>query len=145
MRNAIDLLTEHGIRPSPQRVAIMDYLLCHKTHPTVDNVYAAMLPNMPTLSKTTVYNTLKILEEKGAIQVLNIDEKNAHYDAEETIHAHFLCQNCNKIFDIFFDKDRQEHIAGLTKTSNLKPFSITSTQINYKGICPDCLKEKNSK
>lgn len=135
---------EHGIRPSPQRVAIMEYLLTHKTHPTVDNVYAALHPGMPTLSKTTVYNTLKLFEEKNAILVLNIDEKNLHFDGDTQTHAHLLCQQCGKVFDIFFGEKELQLVAELEKNPNLKPFSIVNTQINYKGVCPDCLdKDKN--
>ena len=47
-------LTEHGIKPSMQRMAVMEYLMTHRTHPTVDEIYTALHPSMPTLSKTTV-------------------------------------------------------------------------------------------
>lgn len=138
MNNTTDYLLEHGIRPSPQRVAIMDYLQCHRTHPTVDNVYAALHPNMPTLSKTTVYNILKLFEEKSAILVLNLDEKNLHFDADISTHAHFLCQECGKVFDIFLDEESLQHVIELSKNPNLKPYTISNTQISYKGICPEC-------
>ena len=42
-----------------QRIAIMEYLMEHRTHPSADEIYTALSPSMPTLSKTTVYNTLK--------------------------------------------------------------------------------------
>ena len=58
MKNTAEYLKEKGVRPSAQRVAIMKYLMEHKVHPTVDDIYNAILPDMPSLSKTTVYNVL---------------------------------------------------------------------------------------
>ena len=96
MKNTAEYLKEKGVRPSAQRVAIMKYLMEHKVHPTVDDIYNAILPDMPSLSKTTVYNVLKHLEEKGALQSLLIDEKNIRYDADTSSHMHFKCnvENC---------------------------------------------------
>ncbi|KAA6323417.1 Peroxide-responsive repressor PerR, partial [termite gut metagenome] len=74
-------LLAHGIKLSLQRIAIMEYLLEHTTHPTVDEIYTKLFPVMPTLSKTTIYNTLKLLSEQGAIQMITIDEKNVRFDA----------------------------------------------------------------
>ena len=45
------------IKPSYQRLRIFQYLLSHRTHPTVDEIHHALVAEMPTLSKTTVYNT----------------------------------------------------------------------------------------
>ena len=66
MEKVVERLQEHHIKPSVQRIAIMKYLMEHHTHPTVDEIYTALSPTIPTLSKTTVYNTLKILTEEGA-------------------------------------------------------------------------------
>jgi len=70
-----DRLLEHNIKPSMQRIAIMEYLMEHPIHPSADDIYTALSPSMPTLSKTTVYNTLKLFSEQGAALMLTIDEK----------------------------------------------------------------------
>ena len=72
--DVVKRLQNHNIKPSVQRIAIMNYLIEHRTHPTVDEIYTALSPSIPTLSKTTVYNTLKLLSEQGAAQTLTIDE-----------------------------------------------------------------------
>ena len=74
--DVVKRLQNHNIKPSVQRIAIMNYLIEHRTHPTVDEIYTALSPSIPTLSKTTVYNTLKLLSEQGAAQTLTIDERN---------------------------------------------------------------------
>lgn len=79
-KEAIARLTECGVKPSVQRIAIMHYLLTHYTHPTVDDVYRGLCGKMPTLSRTTVYNTLRLLSENNAAQMITIDEHRVCYD-----------------------------------------------------------------
>ncbi|EKC47843.1 iron uptake regulatory protein, partial [human gut metagenome] len=49
---AYQRLVEKGIRPSLQRIAIMDWLIKHPTHPTIEDVYKGLAESIPTLSKT---------------------------------------------------------------------------------------------
>ena len=67
-------LRNRGVRPSTQRLAIMEYLLTHYTHPTVDDVFQGLSPTIKTLSRTTVYNTLRMFAERGLAQMITIDD-----------------------------------------------------------------------
>ena len=126
-------LTEHGIKPSLQRMAVMDYLMTHRTHPTVDEIYTALHPSMPTLSKTTVYNTLKLLTDKGAALQLTIDERNCCYDADTTPHAHFLCTRCGRVYDLDLQSKRLMRAAILPAG-----FTPDEVQLYYRGCCTQC-------
>lgn len=130
--NAREYLLKHGIRPSTQRVAVMQFLLDNLTHPTVEQIYAALLPGMPTLSKTTVYNTLKILESKGAIVCIDIDHACERYDADTSIHGHSLCRRCGAVSDVMLKDSR---FAGKNSPSGMQ---VDSIQLLYKGLCLEC-------
>lgn len=125
-------LLQYSIKPSVQRTAVMDYLLRHRTHPTIDEIYSSLSPSMPTLSKTTVYNTLNLFLEKGAVQQIGIDEKNARYDIDMSAHAHFICKSCGKVHDIFDIKPVVFEIPQSTE------FNIQTVEISYSGICNSC-------
>lgn len=128
--SAIDLLTEAGIRPSAQRVAIMQYLMDNLTHPTVDEIFRALHPAWPTMSRTTVYNTLRLLTANGTVDSIDIDSGNAHYDYAPTgSHAHFMCKNCSRIFDLTEPAIPPPMMEG---------FEVTSASLCYKGFCPEC-------
>ena len=130
--NASSYLLEHGIKPSIQRIVIMEYLETHKTHPTVDEIYNALSPDIPTLSKTTVYNTLKLFVEKGVAISINIDEKNVRYDGDVSVHAHFICSRCGNIYDVY----SESLIAvACSKLGNKK---VLETQVYYRGYCEKC-------
>ncbi len=125
------ILKEHGIRPSLTRVLIYDYLLSHRTHPTADEIYSALSPMAPTLSKTTVYNTVKLLSSEGVIKTITIEEQQARFDACTDVHGHFLCSSCMKVFD--FDTK-------LPEMKLPKGFLPATTEIYSIGKCKECNK-----
>ena len=133
MQDAQQYLVNHGIRPSIQRLAVMEYLLNHRTHPTADEIYLALSDSIPTLSKMTVYNTLNMLSDSGAIMLLDIDCRNKRYDGVTSFHAHFMCDKCSTIEDIFFDD-------GEKYTSVPFEGTIDDVQLLLKGKCKKCAK-----
>lgn len=133
----IEYLEEHNVKPSVQRIAVMDYLMTHRTHPTVDEIYHALEKQIPTLSKTTVYNTLKLFVEKEAALLLTIDERNSCFDGCCDPHAHFLCTECFKIYDLPLEEKVMDY-------KHLMPegFDVQSVNLYYRGVCEDCKKKK---
>jgi len=137
MKSIIEVLKEHDIAPSMQRVKILEYLRNYKTHPTADMIYQALVDEMPTLSKTTVYNTLKTLTEKGILVALSLFENEERYEYNTEPHIHFKCTECGKIYDISktFECLKNEEIEG---------HKVLEHHINLKGICKSCLENAKS-
>lgn len=122
----------HQVKPSVQRIAIMGYLMEHRTHPTADMIFNDLYNFIPTLSRTTVYNTLKLLVDQGAVQMLTIDEKNLRYDADISQHAHFKCRGCGCIYDLPIEQRDRIIIAGVGE------LMIDEIQVYCKGYCKEC-------
>lgn len=133
--NTKDYLITHNIKPSMQRIAIMDYLINHKTHPTADEIFVDLNKLYPTLSKTTIYNTLKLFTENGAVLTLNIDEKNVRFDGDTSNHAHMQCTLCGKVYDLKIISDAEIEVAN---------HEIVETQIIMKGYCEKCRNINNN-
>lgn len=132
-QEAYNRLLETGIRPSKQRLAIMDWLITHPIHPTVEDVYQGLYKQIPTLSRTTVYNTLRMLSEKGAAQMITIDDHRVCYDGNPTSHVHFFCKRCGKVIDLMDEKAPQ-----LMHEMNINGNIVQEQQLYYKGICAEC-------
>ena len=130
--NAKDRLVTYGIRPSMQRVAIMEYIMSHRTHPTIEEIYNSLAPEVRTLSKTTVYNTLRMFSEVGAAQMLTIDDHHICYDGDVHPHVHFICKQCGRVIDMMGVE------APLPPEQNIMGCSINEAQLYYKGVCADC-------
>ena len=135
---AYDILLAHQVKPSMQRIAIMEFLMEHKTHPSAEDVYAALSDSMPTLSKTTVYNTLRLFADHGAALMLTIDDKNVNFDADTSQHAHFLCKKCGHIYDFHTP-------VGMNKMKELRSegHMVEEAHTYYKGVCKECKNKDN--
>ena len=86
IENIGDYLKSHDIKPSYQRIKVFEYLMQHKNHPTVDMIYKSLVDEIPTLSKTTVYNTLNLFIEKQIAVVIVIEENETRYDVDINFH-----------------------------------------------------------
>ena len=134
--DVISHLTSNNIKPSLQRIKIFEYLYDNREHPTVDRIYTDLVGDIPTLSKTTVYNTLKLFIDNGITSTFTIDGNEARYDAIMEDHAHFKCKRCDKVYDVEID-------ALKLKFNQINDFQIDDTDIYLKGICNTCLTNKN--
>ena len=96
-----DLLQKHGVKPTPQRAVITEYLLGTHSHPTADEVFQAVTDKLPVpLSRATVYNTLNALVEAGVIKEVVTEPGRARYDANVTDHHHFIDVKTGQVMDI---------------------------------------------
>lgn len=94
-------------------------------------IYNDLIGTMPTLSRTTVYNTLRLLGENDAILELTIDKHIAHYDGDTSPHSHCQCKRCGRIIDIPLQKVDVEQ--------NGHDFVIQETEVYYRGYCRECI------
>ena len=133
IKEASTILISHGIKPTLQRIAIMSYILEHRVHPTIEDVYNGLVANFPTLSRTTVYNTLRMFSEHSAAQMITIDEHRVCYDGNTQPHPHFICRKCGHVFDLM-----NLPMPQLPTKQETDGFLIDEAQLYYKGLCPDC-------
>lgn len=130
------LLIKNDIKASTQRITIYNYLKNSKYHPTASTIYNDLISEIPSLSKTTVYNTLKLFVEKSLVNEIIIEGNEARYDAIRNTHGHFKCIKCSRIFDFFFDFEK-------LNISSIKKYSIKTIQFYLKGLCEECKKFDN--
>ncbi|MGB9781309.1 Fur family transcriptional regulator [Caldanaerobacter sp.] len=126
-----EYLKKHGIRPSTIRIKVLKYLLENRIHPTADDIYKSLINEIPTLSKTSVYNTLDLFLKKGLVSTLSFKEKELRYDINTRFHGHFKCEICGKVYDFPVSEKMLE-------VDELKGFSIKNVDINVYGICKEC-------
>lgn len=127
--SAEEMLNSRGVRPTPQRVVITEFLLNTHCHPTAEQVLDAVANALPVrLSKATVYNTLNMLVESGVIQEVYTEPGGcARYDANISRHHHFVDTRSGRIYDIPF-----EAIPTLEKSLEGK-FKINNYTVTFFG------------
>lgn len=121
---------KHGIKPSITRLKIYQYLLEYD-HPSVDEIYQSLKNDLPTLSKTTVYNVLNLFAEKDIVSTLSLDSKELRYEVDHDLHSHFQCIKCGEIYDFPYVKVDYNQI-------NQEGFESLEHDLIIKGICNKC-------
>lgn len=127
------ILADNGIRPTYQRLKILEYLAASEEHPTADMIYRGLVKHIPTMSKTTVYNTLKSFLDKGIVRPLMITGTEIRFDCLGDPHHHLLCEKCNRIMDIDISCPHAHK-------GTLAGHKIKELHGYFKGVCSDCLK-----
>ena len=131
-RALVTKLTSKNIKPSVQRIKILEYMINNECHPNADQIYQQLQKDIPTLSKTTVYNTLERFVEAGLVKLLNIEENENRYDIITELHGHFKCEECGSIINFDLDSDQ-------ISSEMLDGFMIRDKNVYFKGVCPHCL------
>lgn len=131
-----EVLKNAGISPSIQRIMIMKFLDENRIHPTADMIYKSLKPDIPTLSKTTIYNTLKLFAEKHIVSELSLFDNEIRYEFEKEPHVHFKCIKCGKIYDMKIKFDLYEN-------KIIEGHKVLEHHVNLRGICKNCRISEN--
>ncbi len=125
-------LARHNIKLSYQRLKILEYLNENRTHPSVDTIFNDLKGTIPTLSRTTIYNTVNSLVEAGLLRPVISSANEVHYDIYVDAHAHFECEVCHRLIDVAYDFDR------LPIPEELSNCKVNSKSVLFLGVCPNC-------
>ncbi len=128
----IDILSDGGVKPSAQRMMILRFLMENRIHPTVDEIFKALQPVHPTLSRTTVYNTLRLLSAAGIINCIGNSGDGARWDYSRHPHSHFLCTECGHVADVGFWFTLPDF------SDELPHYDFKSAEVIFRGLCPQC-------
>jgi Fe2+ or Zn2+ uptake regulation protein len=134
----LNLLRQHHLKITPQRLQILHYLHTHHSHPNADEIYTALKRTNPSLSRTTVYNALETLKKENIIHTITISGTDTRYDSKISPHHHFLCTHCKKISDI-------ELLCTNIKKVEGGGYCIEEVHGYFKGLCPLCARKQEHK
>ena len=124
-----DRLREAGLQPSYNRISVLRFIHENPIHPNADEIYAHLHPELPSLSRTTVYNTLRAFVEKRLLRDVRIEEGLVRYDANTAEHGHFKCEVCGVITDLPLGEVAWPVPDGA---------SVTQRDIFERGVCREC-------
>ena len=116
-----------------QKKFIFDYLKGVKSHPSAEIVYREVKKKLPNISQGTVYRVLNNFKDKGELQTIETKD-NIHFDADISDHAHFICENCGRVYDVIDECSK----CGILRNKKTKVGAIKTYKINFYGICKRC-------
>lgn len=134
LKDALDALKTSGVRITPQRHAILEFLISSDTHPTADEIYKALADDFPNMSVATVYNNLRVFRNAGLVKELTYGDSSSRFDFVTHDHYHIICDECGTIVDFHHPGlEEVEHLA-----SHVTGFKVNSHRLEVYGTCPTC-------
>ncbi len=128
-----------GLRCTPQRYAVMAFLMEHNRHPTAAEIFEAVNRVDPRSSRATTYNNLRDLVEAGLVREVAVEGRAARFDAKGMRHHHFICDRCGKVEDIAWSNVPRPASRSLGKRI------LRECELIFRGLCTKCAPRRASR
>jgi len=132
-------LVDSGLRCTPQRYAVMAFLMEQASHPTAAEIFEAVNRVDPRSSRATTYNNLRDLVEAGLVREVAVEGRAARFDAKGIRHHHFVCDHCGNVEDMEWYDVRRPDPASLGKRV------LRECELIFRGLCTKCARRNGSR
>ena len=120
-------------RETRQRRVVYETIKKTHSHPTADWIFEHVRADVPKISLGTVYRNLSVLKDEGVIREIYGTDKRAHYDADLSPHAHFICTDCGQIWDVFGAPE-----VDWRTLKELVGCEVSDQRLDFQGRCAAC-------
>jgi Fur family peroxide stress response transcriptional regulator len=125
-------LEDSGLRCTPQRYAVMAFLMEHTGHPTAAEISEAVNRVDPLSSRATTYNNSRDLVQAGLVREVAVEGRAARFDAKGVRHHHFICDRCSNVEDLeWYDVPRPA-------SRSLGKRILLECELIFRGLCTKC-------
>jgi Fur family transcriptional regulator, peroxide stress response regulator len=136
MKNIREVLADHGLKVTPQRVAVYEAISKMNNHPNADTIIEFIKKKYPNIAVGTVYNTLETFAEKGIINRIKTNGDVMRYDAALHRHHHLYSIDARRIED-YYDEELNQYVVEFMKKRNIPNFTIKDVNIQIVGSFND--------
>ena len=132
-------LAGSGLRSTPQRYAVMAFLMGQAGHPTTAEIFEAVNRVDPRSSRATIYNNLRDLVQAGLVREVAMEGRAARFDAKGMRHHHFICDRCGNVEDVdWYDVPRPT-------AASLGKRVLRVCELIFRGLCTKCARRASAK
>jgi Fe2+ or Zn2+ uptake regulation protein len=124
-------------RETKQRRVVYETVKNTYSHPTADWIFEQVRDSLPKVSLGTVYRNLGVLKEEGLVREIYGNDRRAHYDADITPHAHFMCDSCDQIIDV-----RGVQAIDWRTLKDLVGCNVAEQNVVFSGFCAHCRQQE---
>jgi len=131
-------LGSSGLRCTPQRYAVLAFLMESPRHPTAADIFEAVNRMDPRCSRATTYNNLRDLVQAGLVREVAVEGRAARFDATGMLHHHFICDRCGNVEDMeWYDVPRPA-------SGTLGKRVLRECELIFRGLCSKCAPRRAS-
>ncbi|MDD2279509.1 MAG: transcriptional repressor [Bacteroidales bacterium] len=129
-------LVKHGLKITPQRIAVLDAMEAIDGHPTAENIIDFIRRNHPNIAVGTVYKTLETFIDKGLIIKVKTDKDVMRYEIVAQNHHHLYCAESERIED-FYDDEINALLSNYFAKKKIPNFTIEEIKLQITGKFDD--------
>jgi Fur family ferric uptake transcriptional regulator len=122
---AVGKIRGRGYKVTPQRLAVLGALAAEQ-HQSLGEIRA----RCPEVGLVTIYRTLDLLSEIGAVRRLDLGD-GPRYELAEDHHHHLICESCGGVSEFERCPLELRRLRGVD-------FEISSHTLEIYGRCADC-------
>jgi Fur family peroxide stress response transcriptional regulator len=104
------------------------------THPTAEYLYDTLRQTHPSLSLSTVYQTLDVFIRTGLCRRVSGLGDRLRVDGTQQDHDHAVCHLCGAIFDVVRDQIQLPPPPGYLSNGMM----VTGIRFEYEVVCVSC-------
>ena len=132
-------LESTGLRCTPQRYAVIAFLVEHTGHPTAAEIFEAVNRIDPRSYRATTFNYLRDLVQAGLVREVAVEGRAARFDAKGMRHHHFICDRCGNVEDLkWYDVPRPG-------SGSLGKRVLREYELIFRGLCTKCASRRASR
>ncbi len=129
-----------GLRCTPQRYAVMEFLMEHTGHPTAAEIFESVNRADPRCSsRATTYNNLRDLVKAGLVREVAVEGRAARFDAKGMRHHHFICDRCGNVEDVKW------YAVPRPASPFLGKRRLRECELIFRGLCTKCATRHESR
>ena len=122
-------------RPSPVSDQVRSLFAAERQHVwSIDELHEAAVAALGAADYSTVFRAVASMERDGTVRRIDLGDGKVHYELSEGHHEHVRCDECGRVVEV--PGCVLEDAAAAVKSST--GFSITSHQLLFSGVCPEC-------
>lgn len=131
-----EALIKHGLKVTPQRIAVWDALKTINGHPTAESIIDFIRKNHPHIAVGTVYKTLDTFVEKGLIKKVKTDKDFMRYELINETHHHLYCLKSDRIED-YYDEELNALLTDYFTRKSIPNFNVEDVRLQISGNFTD--------
>jgi Fur family peroxide stress response transcriptional regulator len=122
-------------RPSPVTDAVRSLFQRQHQHAwSIDQLHERVRVKLGGADYSSVFRAVATLEREGVVRKLDLGDGKAYYEPGDKHHEHVRCERCGRVAEV--PGCVLEDATGSVQRST--GFRVTSHQLVFTGVCPEC-------
>jgi len=136
MKDFTNILREHNLKATPQRLAMMESIFLHG-HINIDKLYDEVKQKFNSISLATIYKNINAMTKNLLLLEVKLPHEKSVFEIVKENHSHLICHQCGEVADVTLNTSNIED-----EVTSKYDFKINQSDVVLSGTCKGCQEKK---